>query len=105
MNSDSTGSARRLRSSFTPSRKMLASRRRMSALLLAQRQLRGGEEGDGEAGEREVSGPQLGEAEALGEGADADLLEPGRRERQPEPMAAAGQRRHRREHAREVDRR
>src|SRR5512145_3107351 len=105
MNSDSTGSARRLRSSFIPRRKIFASDRRMSGFLLAQRQLRDGQEADGETGEREVVGPQLGEAEALREGADADLLEPGGRERQSEPIAAAGQRRYRREHAGEVHRR
>ena len=60
---------------------------------------------DGKARQRQVVDPELGEPEPLGEGADADLLEVGRRKADADGAPGARERRDRNEQAGEADRR
>src|SRR5271166_2569031 len=91
-------------SSFRPSARMWSSFLSTSGLLFAQNERRHADEEDGEDRERQVVGPELGKAESLGEGADADLLEPGRRESEPDGSPGPGERRDRNEQPGEAGR-
>src|SRR5271167_304456 len=92
-----TGSARMLFNSLRPSARMWKSFLSISGLLFPEHQRRHGEKGDGKARQRQVVEPELGKAEPLGEGADADLLEPGRRKAEADGAPGAGKRRDRNE--------
>ena len=59
---------------------------------------------DGKDRERQVVEPELGKPEPLGERADADLLEPGRRKAEADGAPGAGERRDRNEQPGEADR-
>src|SRR5271165_4553341 len=73
-------------------------------LLFAQNERGHGDEEDSEDREGQVVRPELGEPEPLGEGADADLLEPGRRKPEADGAPGPGERRDRNEQAGKADR-
>src|SRR5208282_14995 len=92
-------------SSFKPSARIWSSFLSTSGLLFPQNERGHAEKGDGKARQRQMVDPELGEPEPLGEGADADLLEPGRRKARPNGAPGPGERGDRNEQAREADRR
>src|SRR5208282_2151506 len=96
------GSARRLYSSLMPSLNTLAGRRAMSRLLLAQDDGRRGNKAYRENNKHQQVGPEVGEAEGLCEGPEADLREPARWETETDPEGAARKRRKRDQQSREI---
>src|SRR5208283_4457352 len=97
------GSARMLFNSFKPSARIWSSFLSTSGLLFPQNERRRGKKGDGKARQRQMVDPELGEPEPLGEGADADLLEPGRRKAEANGAPGARQRGDRNEQSGEAD--
>src|SRR3984885_5029257 len=77
----------------------------ISRLLLAKQGQRNGQEDKGDERDRGDVAPEVDDAERLGEYADRNLLVPGRRKRQADDPRPAGERRDRREHSGEIDRR
>src|SRR5208283_2156565 len=73
-----------------------------SRLLFPQNERRHADEEDSEDRERQVVEPELGKAEPLGEGADADLLEVERRKAVADDAPGARKRRDRNEQAGEA---
>src|SRR5271166_3158548 len=97
------GSARRRYSSLMPSLKTLARRRAISRLLLAQDDSRRGNEPQREGENDQQVGPEVGKAESLCEGSEADLREPSRWEAEADPAGAARKRRKGDQQSREID--
>src|SRR3974377_278803 len=62
----------------------------ISALLFPQKYMRGGEEAEREKPKHERIEPEIGKAQSLGEGTDADRLKPGRRKHQADGSSGAG---------------
>src|SRR5271166_4317797 len=91
-------------SSFKPSARIWSSFLSTSGLLFPQNERRRAEKGDGKARQRQMVDPELGEPEPLGEGADADLLEVGRRKAEADGAPGPGERRDRNKQAGEADR-
>src|SRR6202044_800803 len=77
----------------------------MSRLLLAEEEERQSQVHEPDRQNRDGVRPEGGDAERLGEHPDRDRLIPGGRERQSDDFRPAGERRHRRENAGEIDRR
>src|SRR5689334_14107805 len=99
----STASLARLESSLTPRRNTLESQRTMSAVLFAQQQTRRHHVAEAEGEQDEMIGIEIGEAARLGDGAEADVLEPQRGKAHAHEAAAALQGGGRIEIAGEVD--
>src|SRR5208283_4756383 len=91
-------------SSFKLSARIWSSFLSTSGLLFPENERRHSDEEDGKDRERHVVEPELGEPEPLGEGADADLLKPGRRKAEADGAPGARERRDRNEQAGEADR-
>src|SRR3974390_3198254 len=89
--------------SFKPSARIWSSFLSISGFLFPENERRRADKEDGEDRERQEVDSKLGKPEPLGEGADADLLEPGRRK--PKADGAPGPRegRDRNEQAGEAD--
>src|SRR5208283_2911069 len=90
-------------SSFKPSARMWSSFLSTSGLLFPEHERRHADEQDGKDRERQVVDPEFGEPEPLSEGADADLLEVGRRKAVADDAPGAREGRDRNKQAGEAD--